>query len=232
MTERETLMLVLHDAQLIFVRTRKTAGTSVEIALSRHATDRDIITSLSPRDEALRAREGGRPPQHHLHPGHTPRTTPVPPGPGDGIRFYNHMPATAIRDQLGPATWNRYLTACLERSPYEKVISLYYHRHRHEPRPGIEEFIASGEFRDALNWPLYTGPDGTVIVDVIIRHEHLQPGLNALCARVGLPPLHLPHAKAHFRPPGTDYHQLLTPAARAAVENAFTTELDHHGYTW
>ncbi|MER7477408.1 hypothetical protein ABTX60_07095 [Streptomyces sp. NPDC126510] len=50
----------MHNAGLIFVRTRKTAGTSVEIALSRHAGQRDIITSKSPRDEALRATEGGR----------------------------------------------------------------------------------------------------------------------------------------------------------------------------
>ncbi|MFD9038715.1 hypothetical protein [Streptomyces bottropensis] len=224
-------MLVMHDAGLIFVRTRKTAGTSVEIALSRHAGERDIITSMSPRDEALRAAEGGRAPQHHLLPGHTPGPEPVPPGRGPGVRYYNHMPASEIRDTIGAGTWGRYLTVCLERSPFEKVVSLYFHRHRTDPRIPIEAFIESGEFRDALNWPLYTDGSG-VMVDVIVRHEHLQAGLDALCARVGMPALVLPQAKAQFRPPGSDYHQVLTPAARKAIEEAYAPEFDHHGYSW
>ncbi|MEU4655126.1 hypothetical protein AB0G32_14500 [Streptomyces sp. NPDC023723] len=214
------------------VEVRKTAGTSVEIALSRHAGERDIITSMSPRDEALRTAEGGRPSQHHLLPGHTPGPEPVPPGPGPGVRYYNHMPAREIRATLGTATWNRYLTVCLKRSPYEKVLSLYFHRHRTEPRIGIAAFIGSGEFRDAFSWPLYTDATGAVMVDVVIRHEHLQAGLDTLCARVGLPPLVLPRAKAQFRPPGSDYCRLLTPAARQAVEDAYATEFTHYGYTW
>lgn len=225
-------MLVMHDIGVIFIRTRKTAGTSVEIALSRHAKDRDVITSLSPRDEALRAREGGRAPQNHLRPGYTPDADPVPPGPGEGVRFYNHMPAAAIRAELGAGIWDRYFTVCLERSPYEKVVSLYFHRHRSEPRIGIEEFVASGEFRDTLNWPLYTDADGTVMVDLIIRHEHLQAGLDSLCGRIGLPPLDLPRAKSQFRPANTGYREVLTPKARAAVEEAFAAEFEHHRYTW
>ncbi|MGW0844211.1 hypothetical protein ACWD26_29550 [Streptomyces sp. NPDC002787] len=224
-------MLVMHNAGLIFVRTRKTAGTSLEIALSRHAGERDIITSMSPRDEALRAAQGGRAPQNHLLPGQRPGPEPVPPGCGPGVRFYNHMPASEIRDALGASVWDRYLKVCLERSPYEKVVSLYFHRHRTEPRIGIDEFIASGEFRDAFNWPLYTD-GGAVMVDLIVRHEHLQAGLDALCARVGMPALVLPRAKSQFRPPGSDYHQVLTPAARQAIEEAYAPEIAHHGYTW
>ncbi|MFB7763637.1 hypothetical protein [Streptomyces xiamenensis] len=224
-------MIVLHGPKLIFVRTRKTAGTSVEIALSRHAGPTDIITSLSPRDEALRAQYGGRPPQNHLHPGAPATPDPVAPGPGPGVRWYNHMPAAHIKEALGD-TWQNYLTVCLERSPYEKVVSLYYHRHRAEPRPGIEEFIDSGEFRDALNWPLYTGADGEVLVDVVIRHEQLAEGLGSLCRRVGLPPLELPRAKSQFRPSGAHHRTVLTASARAAVESAYAREFTHHRYTW
>ncbi|MFD9038756.1 hypothetical protein [Streptomyces bottropensis] len=39
-------------------------------------------------------------------------------------------------------------------------------------------------------------------------------------------------AKAQFRPPGSDCHQVLTPAARKAVEEAYAAEFDHHGYSW
>ncbi|GGR45953.1 hypothetical protein [Streptomyces netropsis] len=156
----------------------------------------------------------------------------MPPGPREDVRFYNHMPAAEIRQELGASMWERYLTVCLERSPYEKVTSLYFHRHRTEPRIKIEEFIDSGEFRDAINWPLYTDTLGAVMVDVVVRHEHLQAGLDDVCRRVALPTLDLPRAKAHFRPPGAAYRDVLTARARRAVEEAYAAELEHHGYTW
>jgi hypothetical protein len=191
-------MLVMHDVGPIFVRTRKTAGTSVEIALSRHASQRDIITSLSPRDEALRAREAGGAPQHHLRPGHTPRPHP------------RRDPRTTRPQHLQPLP--------------HKVVSLYFHRHRTAPRIPLEKFIGAGEFRDAVNWPLYTDHRGVVMVDQIIRHQHLQAGLNALSTRIGLPTLALLRTKAQFRPPNVDYRDLLTPAARKAVEEAYAAE--------
>lgn len=80
--------------------------------------------------------------------------------------------------------------------PLTRVVSLYFHRHRTTPRIPIEQFIDTGEFRDALNGPLYTDHGGTVIVDQIVRHEHLQAGLDSFSARTGLPTLTLPRADA------------------------------------
>ncbi|WP_405824499.1 hypothetical protein OG705_29895 [Streptomyces sp. NBC_00838] len=39
-------------------------------------------------------------------------------------------------------------------------------------------------------------------------------------------------AKSHFPPPHADYHHVLTPAVRAAVEDAFADEFRHHSYPW
>ncbi len=61
-------MIVSHALGLIFVKTRKTAGTSAEIALSRRTGRRDVITRISPTDEELRRREGGAGPQNALVP--------------------------------------------------------------------------------------------------------------------------------------------------------------------
>ncbi|WP_106403733.1 sulfotransferase family protein [Actinocorallia populi] len=225
-------MIVLDGPGLIVVRTRKTASTSLEIALSALAGPDDIITSLSPRDEELRRTEGGRPPQNHLHPGLHAGPAPAPPGVCGRVRFYNHMPARHLRAELG-APWERYVSVAVERNPFEKVASLYFHRHRNPHlRPSMEEFIATGEFADALNWPLYTDHDGRVMVDHLLRHEHLEEQLADLCELVGLPPLRLPHAKAHFRPPGLHYRDVLDAAARQAVEEAYTREFDLLEYRW
>ena len=51
-------MIVSHEHKFIFLKTKKTAGTSIELALSQLCGPDDIITPLTQIDEALRA--GGR----------------------------------------------------------------------------------------------------------------------------------------------------------------------------
>lgn len=59
-------MIILHSHKLIFIKTRKTAGTSFEIALSKWANDDDTITPISPLDEGLRLSMGFRGPQNYV----------------------------------------------------------------------------------------------------------------------------------------------------------------------
>ena len=53
-------MIASHAHRFIFLKTRKTAGTSVEIALSKACGPDDVITVTSPEDEELRTAAGGR----------------------------------------------------------------------------------------------------------------------------------------------------------------------------
>src|ERR1044072_9375465 len=60
-------MIVSHEHKFIFLKTKKTAGTSIELALSALCDERDVITPLAEIDEGLRAggrgaRRAGRPP--------------------------------------------------------------------------------------------------------------------------------------------------------------------------
>ena len=47
-------MIISHKYKFIFLKTTKTAGTSVEISLSRFCGDDDIITPIDFADEAIR----------------------------------------------------------------------------------------------------------------------------------------------------------------------------------
>ena len=47
-------MIVLHKQELIFLKTRKVAGTSFEIALSSFADETSIVTPISPEHEEHR----------------------------------------------------------------------------------------------------------------------------------------------------------------------------------
>ena len=39
-------MIISHSHRYIFIKSEKTAGTSVEAALSKHCTDNDMVTPL------------------------------------------------------------------------------------------------------------------------------------------------------------------------------------------
>jgi len=59
-------MIISHKYQFIFLKTAKTAGTSIEIALSRFCGQDDIITPVSVEDELKRQAAGGVAPQNYL----------------------------------------------------------------------------------------------------------------------------------------------------------------------
>jgi hypothetical protein len=209
-------MLISHLHGFVFVRCRKTASTSTEIFLSRFLGDEDVITAFSPRDELLRIEAGGRPPQNT--------------GEGD-TTFHNHMPADAIRETMSGA-WDRYFTFCFDRNPWDKVISLYFHRHKAEPRISLDQFLESGEALDARNIDLYSS-NGSVIVDFVGRYERLMPDLAWACARIGIPPpVELAAAKSQFRRAGTHYRSLLNPWQRDFIARAFADEIELHEYLY
>ena len=47
-------MIVSFPRQFIFIKTSKTAGTSLEIALSKYAVPEDILTPITAEDEVMR----------------------------------------------------------------------------------------------------------------------------------------------------------------------------------
>jgi hypothetical protein len=63
-------LIISHEYRYIFIKTAKTAGTSIEMALSRYCGPDDIITPLWKKDEEKRQAMGGRGPQHHMAPLH------------------------------------------------------------------------------------------------------------------------------------------------------------------
>ena len=48
-------MIVSHKYRFIFLKTKKTAGTSIELALTKLCSEDDIVTPLTEVDEAARA---------------------------------------------------------------------------------------------------------------------------------------------------------------------------------
>ena len=228
-------MIISHKYKFIFLKTNKTAGTSIEIALSGICGADDIISPISPEDEKTRSELGYRGPQHHLASAGEYGIIDVAKLLLKGRkknRFYNHMPASAVKALIAGETWNTYYKFCFERNPWDRVISLYYWRCKTEPRPSIAEFINSGVLKrlKRKGLELYS-IDGKVAVDQMYRFEKISEELESIRERLGITEeLQLPHAKSRFRKDKRSYRDILDAEQQARIAELFSDEIDLMGY--
>ena len=226
-------MIVCHRFRFIFLKTKKTAGTSVEIALSRFCGADDIITGISPDDGVLRRELGYRGEQNCALPWSRCRA-------GDVWRmckrlrrpqFKNHSRASWIRERLPAEIWDGYHKFCVERNPWDRVISLYYWRTRKAAhRPPLGAWLRSVRPERLSNFPIYS-IDGEVAVDRVLRFEDLEAGLGEVARDLELPhELALPRTKGTFRRDHRPARQVLDAEAREIIASACAREIELFGY--
>ena len=95
------MTIVSHAHRFIFLKTAKTAGTSIEVTLSPLCGPEDVVTPIFP-----------------LEPGHEARNFGVGPR-----KFVNHMGGRQVRKFVGEETYNAYFKFCVEREPVDKCLS-------------------------------------------------------------------------------------------------------------
>ena len=206
-------MIASHAHRFVFVKTRKTAGTSIEIALSRHCGPDDVVTRISSDDEVLRTAAGGVGPQND-------DTDPS---------SYAHMGARRVIEVIGRETWDDYFTFAVERNPFDVVASSYrYSARRPSFTRTFAEFVRSRRVtRLALNERLYR-LRGAIVVDRVYRYEELPAAMADVSARLGIE-LDLPHAKQGS---GPHYRELYGPGDAEIVAERFARTVREFGYTF
>ena len=205
-------MIASHAHRFVFIKTRKTAGTSLEIALSRHCGPDDLVTRISAEDEELRGAAGGVGPQHD-------DTDPS---------SYAHMGARRVIEVIGREKWDDYFTFAVERNPFDVVASSYrYSARKPSFTKSFAEFVRTPRRMErlALNERLYR-LGGQVIVDRVYRYEDLPAAVSDISARLGLE-LDLPHAKQGS---GPHYRELYGPGDVEIVAERFARTLREFGY--
>jgi len=228
-------MIVCHEYKFIFLKTRKTAGTSVEVALSQLCGAGDIVTPISPKDEPLRGPEHG--PRNHRG-----RFNPLPelkvPGTDitrtlrdawRGRKFFNHMTAAQTRNRLPRDVWDGYFKFCFERNPWDKMVSLFHWENRGKDVPRtFQQFIDEGQLKSDL--AIYT-LGGNLAVDFVGRYESLQDDLNTVARKLGIDAdLALPRAKGEHRKDPRPYRDVYNEEQQARVGDFFAREIELFSY--
>ena len=229
------LMIISHKHKFIFLKTRKTAGTSIEIALSKFCGADDIITPILGADERKRRELGFRGPQNYRIPvkfyqksdwsNLIKRRQPK--------QFFNHAEAAFIQANLKKDIWQSYFKFCFERNPFDKAISRYYWGTRdHEPRPSIGSYLESLETKFVSDWKVYT-IDHKIVADFVGRYENLTDDLTTIADKLGLSgELTLPKAKGGHRTNRKHYSQILDEHARFRIERVCAKEMATFDYSW
>jgi hypothetical protein len=219
-------MIICHRHKFIFLKTKKTAGTSLEIALSQFCGPEDTITPIPSNDEAIRTELGFRGPQNW-------KTSDWSRWLRKQRDFDNHSTAKYIRDRIGAKKWSEYYKFTIERNPYDKAISRYFWSTRDLPtRPSISDYLKMESPRKLSNWGIYT-INGTLAVDYVIRYEQLAKELPKVLRRLNLTDsIQLPRAKGKHRVEKKHYSMILDTSARERIEQVCANELKEFNYKW
>jgi hypothetical protein len=223
-------MIISHKYKYIFIKTNKTAGTSIEIALSKFCGKEDIITPNDPKDEIIRKQLNYPGPQNYAVPFYEYRLKDVYrliQRQKKKPKFYHHISATEIKKLVDKRVWDNYYKFCFERNPWDRIISLYYWRSKSKLQPPVSEFIDSDEPKllNKYGYRLYT-IDDEVVVDKICRYENIEKELESISNILGFPDkLTLPRAKTSFRKDKRHYTDALNEEDRKKIAKLFDREV-------
>ena len=242
-------MIYLKQKNIIFIKTRKTAGTSVEIALSVNASDSDIVTRISPKDELVRIDAGGHFPvnwakkpilekryRKSIYRAHENREllrNVRRKAFSKRTRIKHHALPDEIKKLIGAEQFDSAHKFTIVRHPYEQIVSSANFRMRNRSERNIVEevdYILFGESKYEPNSSFYF-VDGEMVIDTFIRYEHLEDDLRQFESRFDLVILkHLPFTKHEYRQDRTPAADILTKEQKAHCYELCAWEFERFDY--
>jgi hypothetical protein len=238
-------MIVSYLHNFIFIKTKKTAGSSMEVALATHAGPDDIVTPMGQKEEVERIK---------LYPSAYPRNFSTDKAAeqrylealkteklraikialraanqASDVRTQRHDRAEHILEATGKEFWRKAYKFTIERHPYEKAVSLaWFERGRRQKfEDALDSVLRKNRYRNYDHYTL----DGVVAVDFIIRYEHMNEDLQKVEERLGLPIVErLPRSNSRQRKDRSPAREVLTDSQKRIVQDTCREEFELMGY--
>lgn len=228
-------MIISHRHRFIFLKTMKTASSSIEIALSTQCGPDDIITptradlgeqrSIPEQNYRLNHplvpqrpmwRRLLRRPERHYHP---------------TVGYYEHIPAWRVKAYVGDDIWRRYYKFAFVRNPWDRQLSFYFYKTRNEqPRRSFDVFMRSKRRAMVESREIYAVGD-MIAVDFLGRYENLEAQFKQALRVIGLDPASaLPRANASENSKHRPYCESYNERTRKLVADWYAREIAEQGY--
>lgn len=242
-------MIICHSKKFIFLKAKKTAGSSIQISLMRALSSGDIVTG--PVMEGIT--EGVYPPDWQrsflsLRPTDIfysePRNRAYERFLIKKFGIYKeHISAEKIRKYVGHKVWSEYFKFTFERNPFDRMVSFYFWRIRKLKRkPSFEEFINALYVKDEQFLKYYNlsgrysnidyyliGDD--MAVDFVGQYDNLLGDLEYICEKIGIKfDGWLPRLKNGTRPRGISYSDVANDEITDKFKIIFSKEMSLFGY--
>jgi len=218
-------MLVSHRYRFIYVKTKKSAGSSVELAFEPAARPAGWVSPAGgpafPTEEIVSEAGivGARGPEAKA-----------------GARYWDHMPAAQIKRAVGPVIWQRYFKFCTIRNPWDKTVSFFHYVRpelRHAPRESVvanfRRWVHGPGRRRGLDRGIYWINDRPVM-DAYVRYHRLCEDVATVAARLGVADARLPEVHTGFRKADLGYRDYYDENARRVVADVYGDEIEYFGW--
>jgi hypothetical protein len=152
--------------------------------------------------------------------------------PSIGKWYYEHMPATRVRDLIGADVWNSYHKFCIERNPWDKVVSYYNWKTFGQGKllPDFKTWVMQKTHRLPLDGRLYFD-DEKCMVDEVIEFRNFKEGIESLCKKLEMPfDGNMPREKTDITSKKVDYRDYYDEETREKVGQEFRREITRMGY--
>ena len=176
-------MIYLKQNGIIFLKPRKVAGTSFEIALSKFAKNEDILTKIDDNDERIRRELGFPGAKNYKKNVSEWNSRDLYNFTKRGLlaeKFYNHISAKEIKNNIGQSKFDSEFKIYIIRNPYDMIISMYFWENRGNERPeSLEGWLRKNPSILRANYDQYY-IDGACIIDYFVRFENFEEDITKL----------------------------------------------------
>ena len=208
------MVLVSHKFKFIYIKNYKVASTSVESFFSRFC--------INPDNNYFYKKNNNQYKDNYGIIGSRGYNAQM------GNKWYNHMNALSIRNNLGFNKFYKYIKFCVVRNPYDVLVSSYFFRKIKIPfKQYAKTTIINNLARYSIN--------KQCICDYYIRFEHLEEDIVEMCNVLNITNYNindLPYYKSNSRDKSISYRQYYDEKTRRIVYQNHKKEIDLFGYTF
>jgi len=222
-------MIISHQYRFIFIKTHKTAGSSLEMAMGPLCGADDVITHMEdnldsgvPRNYGPGSKLGKYYNRHKLVRKLVGKHSPLL-----GAFYYEHMPAWRVKELVAPHIWQSYFKFCVERNPWDKVVSYYLWKTHGQSRqlPPFRDYVLNKTHRLPTDGKLYFNNEN-LLVDKVYEFRQLGDMLTELRDKLGVPISEpLPREKTGIKADRKPYADYYDEQTRARVADVYQREI-------